>query len=138
MTINKDILTAASKHVGLTEASGRAELKKLLGVDPVLTPWCAAFVNAVLKEVGIKGTGNNLARSFLKWGEKVDIEDMLPGDIIVLPRGNTNWQGHVGIFMGEKDSEKFGLLAGNQRDRVCTQFVFYKSPILGVRRAIIE
>ena len=51
-------------------------------VDPMAddeSPWCAAFVGAVLAECGLAGTGSLTARSYLKWG--------VPGDIAVLWRG---------------------------------------------------
>src|SRR4051812_8843215 len=32
-------------------------------------PWCALFVNAVLQQVGLKGTGTLWALDFAKWGQ---------------------------------------------------------------------
>ena len=67
------------------------------------TPWCAAFVGAVLAEAGVKGTGALNARSYMKWGDPVDIADARDGDVVVFWRGTRDgWQGHVGFFSGFK------------------------------------
>jgi len=36
------------------------------------TPWCAAFVNWCLEQGGIKGTGKPNARSYIKYGKRLD------------------------------------------------------------------
>ena len=45
----QDISDEARRYVGLNEYDDRREIKNLVGVDPVRTEWCAAFVNAVLE-----------------------------------------------------------------------------------------
>ena len=70
---------------GRAAQSRRAEIfprRRCAMVDPMAddeSPWCAAFVGAVLAECGLAGTGSLTARSYLKWG--------VPGDIAVLWRG---------------------------------------------------
>jgi uncharacterized protein (TIGR02594 family) len=131
----------ASTKLGLEERKDRAELKELTGVDPVRTEWCAAFVNAVLNESGIPGSESVseyplMARSFLTWGEKISKEDINAGDIVVLPRGDASWQGHVGFYV--RTIERAGvtyyaILGGNQSNKVSIE-LYRASRVLGVRR----
>jgi uncharacterized protein (TIGR02594 family) len=129
----------AIQYVGLTERADRQELKEYTGVDPVRTEWCAAFVNAVLDETGIEGSASVsdyplTARSFLRWGIKVT--DPQPGDIIVFPRGNSSWQGHVGFYLKTQQIngiDYYLILGGNQNNKV--SIVPYRaSKALGIRR----
>ena len=48
------------------------------GVMDDETAWCAAFVGAMLKRAGIKGTGKLNARSYLDWGTPVARKDAQP------------------------------------------------------------
>ena len=129
-----DVLVKAQKYLGLSEIRDRSVLRIFLGIDPKTTPWCAAFVNAVLKEAGIKGTGSNLARSFLRWGVPVEGTPEL-GDIIVFKRGNSSWQGHVGFVCGvdSNDDTRITVLGGNQSDKVC-KARYDTDHCLGIRR----
>lgn len=77
-------------------------------------PWCAAFVNYVLREAGIPRTESPAAMSFKKWG--VDTKPKT-GCIVVIPRGN--WQGHVGFLVSEDDNYYY-ILGGNQNNQVNT------------------
>lgn len=129
----------ASEYVGLHEKDNREELKEFLNVDPVRTEWCAAFVNSVL-EVNGKPNLHTIgykypltARGFLQWGEPVDFHDEIQiGDIVVFPRGDVSWQGHVGFFVG-KVGEDWIILGGNQDNKV--GYNLYKPyNAIGVRR----
>lgn len=94
------------------------------------TAWCAAFVNAMLKRVGIEGTGSLAARSFLDWGEKLDKPRV--GCIVVFSRGNPKgWQGHVGFYVGE-DKTYVHVLGGNQSNAVNISR-YSKARLLGYR-----
>jgi uncharacterized protein (TIGR02594 family) len=117
-----DSIITAQPYLGLTERQDRAELKELTGVDPVRVEWCAAFVNAVLELDNIPGSDSVsnyplTARSFLTWGNKVDPADIQRGDIVVFPRGNAGWQGHVGFFVEEQNGQ-WVILGGNQNNEV--------------------
>lgn len=80
------------------------------------TPWCAAFVNAVLHEAGYEGTGSLAARSFLKWGKRVYKPRI--GDIVVFWRKAKNsWEGHVGFYVREEGNYVY-CLGGNQSNKV--------------------
>lgn len=95
------------------------------------TPWCAAFVGAVLEKAGYKGTGSLAARSYLNWGQKVSRPQY--GDIVVFWRGKkSGWQGHVGFFIKETKSYIY-VLGGNQANEVNVSR-YSKSRLLGFRR----
>ncbi len=111
-------------------ASGHPEIKD----DE--TPWCAAFVGAVLGEIGLPNTGSLLARSYEDYGTEVSIADAIQGDIVVLQRGSSSWQGHVGFFH-KLEGSKVYLLGGNQRDQVNIS-AYSKIKILSVRRVLVE
>ena len=133
--------STAYNYYGLHEASDRSELKSFIGVDPVRTEWCAAFVNAVLNESGISGSESVsdvplMARSFLEWGMSVDKNDIQAGDIVVFPRGNQGWQGHVGFFLRSVkigEVEYYYILGGNQSNKVSVE-AYRASKALGIRR----
>jgi uncharacterized protein (TIGR02594 family) len=97
------------------------------------TPWCAAFVGAVLAEAGVKGTGALNARSYMKWGDPVDIADARDGDVVVFWRGTRDgWQGHVGFFSGFKAGSII-VIGGNQGNEVSIK-TYSTSRLLGIRR----
>lgn len=95
--------------------------------------WCAAFVGAMLARAGIKGSGELTARSYLKWGVPVDVRDAQQGDIGIIPRGSSAWQGHV-FFIDRIERGKVYALGGNQRDAVNIA-TYPAASLLGVRRA---
>lgn len=128
---------SAEQFIGLHERHNRQQIKDFVGVDPVRTEWCAAFVNAVLELDGIPGSqtvSDNplLARSFLNWGQEIQPQDIKPGDIVIFPRGNVSWQGHVGFFVGATDNHWI-ILGGNQNNTVNYQ-LFKPSRTIGIRR----
>jgi len=128
-------LPKAMSFLGYEELADRSKLQSLMGVDPLRTEWCAAFVNGVLKKNNIYGTNSNLARSFLNWGVEVDTADIQIGDIVIFPRG-AEWQGHVGFYVGSivtSGSEYYLILGGNQQDTVSIQPYPAKNAI-GIRR----
>lgn len=99
------------------------------------TAWCAAFVGAMLHRAGVEGTGQLNARSYLHWGVEVPRSEARPGDIVILKRGNSSWQGHVGFFV--KDNGKtITLLGGNQANAVNRRAHSVDGDqLLGIRRA---
>jgi uncharacterized protein (TIGR02594 family) len=138
-TTNTNSAESAEQFIGLHERNNRQEIKDLVGVDPVRTEWCAAFVNAVLELDGIPGSESVsenplLARSFLDWGQAVNPEDIQPGDIVVFPRGSVTWQGHVGFFVGATDKHWI-ILGGNQNNTVNYQ-LFNPKRAIGIRRRV--
>ena len=130
----------AIQYINFTERTHRQELKELTGVDPVRTEWCAAFVNAVLEESNIKSNNDHAypltARAFLDWGHKVSKEDIQPGDIVIFPRGNQGWQGHVGFYLKTQEIngvDYYLILGGNQSNKVSIE-AYRANRALGIRR----
>lgn len=140
--ISSLIFEAASKEIGTWEWAGADHNPAVLayfagaghaGIDNDEVPWCAAFVGAVLAELGIQNTGSLLARSYLKWGEPVDLKDVVPGDVVVISRGSSSWQGHVG-FVAKIDATHVHILGGNQGNQVNIS-KYDRDRVLGYRRA---
>lgn len=78
-------------------------------------PWCSAFVNWVMEQAGIKGTGSAAARSWLKWG----VPSMAKvGAIAIFKRGDNPAAGHVGFVVGAHPGGYLEILGGNQSDQV--------------------
>lgn len=127
MTMAPWMAEAMKEHdKGIQETKGAQHNKAILGywkeagikgVSDDETPWCAAFVNAMLARAKIPGTGKANAKSFIGWGTKLD--KPVPGCIVVLDRPPVAWQGHVGFFVSaDPHRDTVTLLGGNQGDRV--------------------
>jgi uncharacterized protein (TIGR02594 family) len=134
----QNALDTAARAIGLNEGDKRAALQDYLttggaSLDPATTAWCAAFVGATLKQSGYEGTGSNMARSYLDWGQPVDQPQR--GDIAVFSRGDPNGPfGHVGFFEGYNPDGTIRVLGGNQGDAVSVAG-YDPSRLLGFRRA---
>lgn len=136
------VYKVASEYLGLKEYPGakhNAEVVKMFAdsghswVKDDETPWCAAFVGSVLAECGIKGTGALDARSYMKWGEPVDLNAAQKGDVVVFWRGSkSGWQGHVAFFDRAEGNEIY-VLGGNQGNTVSVA-PYSRDRLLGVRR----
>ena len=121
------IHSVASRFVGLNERTDKNTLKQIVNVDPSRTPWCAAFVNAMLNRSGIEGTRSNHARSFLSYG--VPTKTPRKGDIVVLGR-------HVGFYEGHvtRNGRTYvAVLGGNQGNSVRTSY-YLASRVIAYRR----
>ena len=137
-----DVVATAGSMLGMNEQNNRWELRTLLGVDPVRTEWCAAFVNMVLEMNKIPGSdsvSNNplMARSFMNWGTAVSKENIKRGDIVVFPRGRQGWQGHVGFYvetMYIDGVEYYAILGGNQEDNSVSLNLYPAKRALAIRR----
>ena len=103
--------------------------------------WCSIGLISILsedvefrtqiKEVNI----DPMARSWSRLPNQVpNLAEILPGDIIVLTRGN-GISGHVGVYVGENFNNKnqVMILGCNQGDAVSIQ-PFDKSRIVAIRR----
>lgn len=120
----------ALRYLNLHERKDNKCLKKLLKLNPARIAWCAAFVNAIEQAVGRKGTGKLTARSYLKYGTRV--RTPVYGDIVVLKRGFSSWQGHVGYYVGETPTH-IRVLGGNQDNQVSIK-LYPKRKLLEYRR----
>lgn len=128
-------IAIASKYLGMHESRDRSELAQFMDLDPRRMPWCAAFVNAVLATVGLDGSPNLMARSFLNVGVKV--RKPVEGDIVVLTRGSNPASGHVGFYIGETPGFVH-VLGGNQAHGRVTITPYPKSKVLGYRRVAVN
>lgn len=131
-------LAAAWAEFGVREKPGAANALPVLAyfaeaghrqIRDDATPWCAAFLGAMLKRAGIAPSGSLMARSYLKWGETIAAPRL--GAIAVLTRGKSASAGHVGFYLGQAGTRVF-LLGGNQSDAV-TVDAFDAKRILGYR-----
>ena len=132
----------ARGYIGTTEGPGPAnnpvvmEMYASVGHDWVehdSVAWCAAFVGHCLEKAGMRSTRKLTARSYVDWGVPVEIADAQPGDIGVIPRGSSSWQGHV-FFIDHIEGAWVWGLGGNQSDAVNVKR-YPVSKLLGVRRA---
>ncbi len=132
----------ARSYIGTTEGAGPAdnpvimEMYASVGHDWVehdSVAWCAAFVGHCLERAGIRSTRKLTARSYLDWGVPIDVADAQQGDIGVIPRGSSRWQGHV-FFIDRIEGQWVWGLGGNQDDAVNMKR-YPVSKLLGVRRA---
>jgi len=139
--VTSNVMERAESMIGMTARGNRRDLVKLFSdtiektVDPVRTPWCAAWANAVLEKEGIKGTNSLLARSFLNWGSITT--NPKKGDVVVLARGGKrSISGHVGFLVerAEVNGRRYvKVLGGNTRKYV--QMSWYpESKVLGYRK----
>lgn len=128
----------AQSMLGLHESRDRDQVVSFLraggeGLDPN-DPWCAAFMNSALQQQGVEGTGSNMARSFLNWGQEVT-DGPRPGDVVVTTRGNPDGpSGHVGFFDGYNRDGSIRVLGGNTGDKVGVSS-YAPGSVLGIRRA---
>lgn len=126
------ILDVARKELGQKEVTGYKDnprimqyLKSVGEFKHDEVPWCAAFLNWCFNQVGLRGSKSAVARSFLRVGVEVKVEDALEGDIAVFWRESKNsYKGHVFIitsviynFDGSKIVSLEGI-GGNQHDQV--------------------
>lgn len=132
----------AKSYIGTTEGAGPTDNPKIMEmyasvgqahVEHDEVAWCAAFVGHCLEKAGIRSTRRLNARSYLDWGVPVDIAEARQGDIGVIPRGSSGWQGHV-FFIDRVEGQWVWGLGGNQDDAVTVKR-YPVSKLLGVRRA---
>jgi len=77
--------------------------------------WCAIFMNWVFKTAGFNFEWKANARSWLTRGKVTDSPTL--GDIVIFKRGNSKWQGHVGIYINQT-KDHIHVLGGNQSNQV--------------------
>ena len=103
-------------------------------MDDNIFAWCSCYINRKIQDAGGRGTRSTAARSWLRWGRIVEIEDAKPGDIVIFKRGKgkaANWQGHV-TFFHHKEGRLIYCLGGNQSNNVNIT-PYNISSILGIR-----
>ena len=100
MNIEPAVLARARRALGVHETPGPVSTPQVLhyrqlaglgGIrgDDSDVPWCAIFVNAMLREVHLKGSSSAMARSFSRWGNPGPIGTPRGGDgDLVQPRAH--------------------------------------------------
>lgn len=129
-------IVEAYKHEGLREIKGPQHAPEILqmwkdikrgGIKDDETPWCAAFVGAMLERVGIRSTRFEGSQSYLQWGEV--LAKPIYGCVCI---GKRTGGGHVGFVVGMTANGDPILLAGNQGDAVTVK-AYPKERVLGYR-----
>lgn len=136
-TILQRVLEIAKAEIGTREKAGKDDNPRILEYHQATSlkavhdevAWCSAFVNWVLKEAGIEGTGNPMARSFLAWGSP--LKSPVPGCIVILKRGPAPF-GHVAFFVRYSKAGLIDVLGGNQSDQVKVS-TYRERDVLGYR-----
>jgi uncharacterized protein (TIGR02594 family) len=137
--IHEKLLEIAYAEIGVKEIAGEDDNSRIIeykqSTPSVINThdeiaWCASFVNWVLKQAGIVGTGNPMARSFMPWGFGINVPTR--GCITILKRGAPP-SGHVGFFITRKSPGNWiQVLGGNQSDQVKLSF-YPESDVIGYR-----
>lgn len=111
-------LTLAESHIGAREVKGPLHSPFILslwkkikrgGIKDDETPWCAAFVGAMLEEAGIVSSRFESASSYLTWGKSLPYTAR--GAVVVFPH-------HVGFLWNLNQDGNLLILGGNQSDAV--------------------
>ncbi len=130
-------LKVAAAELGVKEIAGSQHNPRIieyhkstdLGATTDETAWCSSFANFCMARAGQSHGRSAAARSWLQWG------DALPrpryGCVVVLKRGTSSWEGHVGFLVAE-DVDSLALLGGNQGNRVKVS-VYRRADLLGFR-----
>lgn len=92
--------------------------------------WCSSFLCYCFEKAKIESARDPGAKSWLEWGEKVDIPSR--GTVCVFWRVDPNsWQGHVGLFI-KNEGDFIWCLSGNSDNRVRIA-AYPKNQLLGFR-----
>lgn len=121
-------LDTAKKWLGLSEGNAADSLNQFIRTyygpfDVKSTPWCAAFVNAVLGSQGFYGTGSAAAVSFRNYGSLVWDRDV-GGNILAASKGDIGFfrrssgTGHVAFIDSiDVNAGTVTYVGGNQSDK---------------------
>jgi uncharacterized protein (TIGR02594 family) len=123
-------MSIAEAELGTAELPGVAHNQRIIAYHAATSlaaqtdevPWCASFINWVMREAGFAGTNSALANSWSRWGMACTAKF---GAITVIKRKNATSDAatgsstgfHVG-FLVEKTATRVRLLGGNQGDMV--------------------
>lgn len=141
----------AERFIGLKEVPGATSNPQILAMlrldqtwpegDEVA--WCSAFANYVAFLPDLPRTKSLRARSWLRVGRAVTLDEARKGfDVVVLQRGDgvqpgpevIEAPGHVGFF-DRIEAGRVWILAGNQGNAVSVQG-FPIARLLGIRRLL--
>lgn len=129
-------LVRARTYIGTREIPGMRHEPKIVqwwkaikrgGIKDDETPWCAAFVGAMLEGVGIVSSRFESAKSYLNWGRAIN--QPVVGAIAVFTRDGG---GHVGFVTGVNGRGELLILGGNQGNEVNIR-AFSRERLSGLR-----
>ena len=135
-------LAKARSYIGIEEIKGSRHNETILKFWKLChlpfqddeTAWCAGFVGGVLEECGIRSTRSGMARSYLKWGVKIDEPEI--GCVVIFWRGHEDSPfGHVAFVDDLPSGGYIPSLGGNQGDMVCIK-PYPVSRVLGYRKPV--
>lgn len=112
------VISIAESYIGYGQYNNYRILNSFTGMNIRDGGWCAGFVNAVLRQAGLKGTNSVMARSFLHWGTSTNTP--VQGDIVVfrdLTQSRDPAHGHVGFYM-YREGDYIMTLGGNEDKQV--------------------
>lgn len=119
---NQPWMGSAYRAIGIKEIKGSKHHPDIVqywkdikrgGIKNDETPWCAAYVGAMLERNGIRSSRFESAKSYLDWGVKLD--KPVDGCVVVFTRSGG---GHVGFVVGQTKTGNLLVLGGNQGDAV--------------------
>lgn len=136
-TAEPEWIRVARGEIGVKEVPGSGDNPRILQYHQATelkatddsVAWCSAFVNWVMKQLRYERSHSAAARSWLYVG--IPLKAFKPYCIVVLKRGDSAWQGHVG-FAIEETRTHVKVLGGNQSDAVNYQW-YLKDKVLGYR-----
>ncbi len=118
-----ELANVARQYVGLSEQRNRAYLRRLMGFDPVRTPWCGGFAGVVARRAGVvPPAAFPAARSWRSWRRP----STCSRNAVAVFRG------HVAIVT-RTDGRWVWVIGGNQRNGVTEKRVA-RAKILTCRR----
>lgn len=136
----------AERFSGIEEMSGSVDNPQIMAMlrldakwptnDEV--PWCSGFVNYIAWLARAPRSKDLRARSWLRVGRGINLDQAEPGDIVIIKRGTDDGPevidapGHVGFYAGMFHGF-IEILGGNQSDTVKISR-YPVDRLLGVRR----
>jgi len=107
---------AAAQGAEAASSDVVSEARRWIGTNPtdMSRLWCARFMNFVLKRVGYRGTGSDMASSFASYGHRIGGPRV--GAIAVMTRGNNG--GHVGVVSDIDRNGNPVIISGNHNHTV--------------------
>lgn len=147
--LETSLFEVAQQFIGIREIQGTLDNPAIMTMlkldeswpDHDEVAWCSAFANYVCKLLKVPRSKSLMARSWLRIGSVVDLENgEIGSDIVILKRGGENQPGpevinapgHVGFYAGREGGLVL-VLGGNQGDSVNIQG-FPVNQVLGIRR----
>jgi uncharacterized protein (TIGR02594 family) len=134
-------ISIAEEELGETEVEGKKHNPRVLeyhattsGAKTDESPWCASFVNWVLKQSGYEGAGSAWSHEWKKWGD--GLSKPAVGSVAFIDWGKINpektGKGHVGFVVGKTAKNRIVLLGGNQDNQV--RYTAYKESYIQAYR----